>query len=123
MEPLKTKPHHRFFWVLHNCLAHFILAFFPNHYAFEFHELTNKWLISGAAIVPVPTYHQKNGVRYVYRQSFDYKPVVVKGKYRKFWWVFHNSAVHMMVGLLPIAIIMKLHAWSAKKAGVDKDAI
>lgn len=120
MPSLLTKQQHYLLWVLHNCLAHFILAFFPNHYAFEFHELTNKWMNGEVASALVPTYQKEKGlygVRYVYRQAFDYKPVMIKGKYRKFWWVFHNAVVHMMVGLLPFKPLMKIYNWSAKKVG------
>lgn len=106
--------------VLHNCIAHLIIAFFPrSHYAFEFHALTNKWMNEGPITTLSPTYNKKNGLyglRYVYQQSFDYRPHKIKNMV---WWWFNNAVAHMLIGLLPTKTMSKVCEWSEKKAIVQ----
>ena len=106
-----------FLGVLHNCVAHLIIAFLPNsHYAFEFHALTEKWLNEGPIRTLSATYNNKSGsygVRYVYWQSFDYRPVKIKSKV---WWWFNNAIAHLFVGLLPVKMMTKVCNWSEQKA-------
>ena|SRR5579885_288233 len=99
-----------FYWLLHNCFSHLLLGIFPNNKTFEIHELTSQWLNHIDASY-VPHYIPK-GLRYRYEHMLVFTKPIINDK---FWWMFHNSVVHMLIGLFPITIMFRLHDWSATK--------
>jgi hypothetical protein len=110
-DPLPRARHH-ILWILHNCVAHPLLAFGATQPAVEFHELTSQWLnakppAQGAVRPnrPLPTTTRVLQTRI---------PEVTK----PFAWVLHNVVAHTAIGLAPCKATFAFHDWSAKKMNV-----
>ncbi len=101
---------HDALWLLHNCVAHPILAISQRPGALEFHELTSQWLNH------MP--HTSQGGR---PEGHFFKRIVqtVEPKIKdKLAWVVHNAIVHPLIGFFPTKWAFELHDKSAEKMGV-----
>jgi hypothetical protein len=98
---------HHLLWLLHNCVAHPILAVAVTQPTVEFHSLTSEWLNHVRSnYYPRQRYH---------RREFAYEMPVIE---KRLLWVFHNAVAHPLIGLLPFKPVFALHDWSAKIMGV-----
>jgi hypothetical protein len=108
-DPLPRTRHH-VLWLLHNCVAHPLLALGATQPAVEFHELTSQWL---NAKLP-------SGVdaRTQQRTVHRVLPVKMPTVEKSFAWVLHNVVAHTAIGLVPCKATFAFHDWSAKKMNV-----
>jgi hypothetical protein len=97
-KPLPKLRHHSF-WLLHNCVAHPVLAVLPFTFALKFHELTSAWL---------------NHVEPFHRDLGRYRPAIR----RPALWALHNLGAHVAIGLWPSQTTFRFHDWSAKAMAV-----
>ena len=112
--PLPKLRHHAL-WMLHNCVAHPLLAAAGkavSPLAVEFHELTSLWLdhqrLGRQGISEGPNGPGRSRVL-----SFRLPEVRESGP-----WMLHNIAAHVAIGLLPCKATFDLHDWSARVMGV-----
>ena len=108
--PLPRLRHHAL-WLLHNCVAHPVLALSPSVPAIEFHELTSAWLNHVAPLTG------PSGSLFM-RTVKVRKPEIEK----PVRWAVHNLLSHVAIGLLPCEATFKLHdvtaSWMAVKGWV-----
>jgi hypothetical protein len=106
------KPHpelrHAALWVLHNCVAHPILAVSPGPMAAEFHELTSQWLRNQHRD------HSAGRGRWLLIRKM---PVVPPEK--RAAWVLHNVVAHVAIGLAPCKATFALHDKTAEAMDVE----
>jgi len=95
---------HAAFWLLHNCVAHPILAVSPSEPAVGFHALTSAWLA-----------HEFQG-RSGEQRLFLSLPKIPSEKRRA--WVFHNLVAHMAIGLVPCKATFDFHDKTAQAMDV-----
>jgi len=111
--PVPRLRHHAL-WLLHNCVAHPLLAVMGKNVspvAVEFHELTSQWLNHKTnPRWPSPPFEK---ARYRYVVEFQMPEVKKTG-----FWVLHNVVAHTAIGLLPCRATFDLHDWTAKKMEV-----
>lgn len=91
---------HYLLWLLHNCIAHPILALCVSSYTIEFHELTSQWL-------------NHTGVR------INFLRIMAPKISNKFSWFMHNFIAHIAIGLFPFKPIFKFHDKTAKWMNVS----
>jgi hypothetical protein len=108
---------HQVLWLVHNCIAHPILAVYPKIAAVEFHDLTSQWLNQTpvTTVMRPPTSrkaHDYNGIHT--RKIFAMMPWVDN----KRAWFFHNAVVHPLIGLLPCKWTFAYHDRTAEKMKV-----
>jgi hypothetical protein len=102
---------HHALWLLHNCVAHPLLAVRGRHVpllAVELHELTSQWLNHEDATffkVSSPWIHR------------SLEPTVPKVE-RTGMWTVHNVLAHMAIGLLPCKRTFSWHDRSARAMNV-----
>lgn len=85
---------HAALWLLHNCVAHPLLAVAPGIVTRDLHDLSSDWLnhqFSNGATAPVP----KPGDRA--------------------WWFLHNAVAHPLIGVLPSKWTFAFHDESARR--------
>lgn len=102
---------HRAFWLLHNCVAHPLLALGSRRgstLTTEFHEITSRWLNHES----MTAYASRRGQ--FYRVVHVHVPEVAK----PVSWVIHNVIAHVAIGLLPCKPTFDFHDWSAKVMAV-----
>ena len=109
--PMPRLRHHAL-WLLHNCVAHPLLAVTGKNVqplAVEFHELTSQWLNhKRAANVPGgPVERRDRSLQIMMPQ------VENEGS-----WFIHNVLAHVAIGLVPCKTTFDLHDWSAEVMGV-----
>lgn len=103
---------HHVQWLIHNCVVHPLIAVAPVTFLLELHELSSRWLN-----VPRRTVETDGVSKYLHGRSFVLtSPVIPKAKSR-FFWLLHNTAGHILIGLLPIRPFFFFHDWSAKQMG------
>lgn len=102
---------HRFYWLLHNCVAHPALGILPNWKAIEFHQLTSIWLNSH-----LPPRHSKWKAPHNYETILIFTKLDIKDKAK---WMLHNCVAHVAIGLFPCRPTFKFHDWSAKYMDVE----
>jgi len=87
---------HAAFWVLHNAVAHPLLAVAPSTYTVDVHELTSRWLNKKRFFRPhkVPTIRNRTA------------------------WVWHNAVMHPLIAFFPVKVAFDLHDASAAAMGV-----
>ena len=96
---------HAALWLLHNCVAHPILAVAPGPPAAEFHELTSLWLAHDT---------WKVGDRHLHVRVM---PNVPPEKRRA--WVLHNLVAHVAIGLVPCKATFDFHDKTATAMNVE----
>src|SRR5581483_4891672 len=97
-------PHLRHYclWLIHNCISHPLLGALPNERTAEFHQVSSNWL---------------NRYWWGNAPINDVKaPKIPEGK--RGWWVLHNVAAHMAIGVCPTRWTFAFHDWTAEKMGV-----
>jgi hypothetical protein len=92
---------HHFFWLLHNCVSHPILAFWLNQKSIEFHQLTSNWL------------NCRSG-----NQNLSYIIYPMMDVEQRKWWTIHNIISHFGIGILPCNLAFRFHDWTAEKMNV-----
>ena len=108
--PLPKVRHHAL-WLLHNCVAHPLLALGPTTYAMDFHELTSAWLNHKGQSVH-HTMADTRGAKWLSYVLPKIKP------HRRRYWVFHNVVAHALIGVAPTELTFKFHDWSANEMDV-----
>ncbi len=98
---------HHAFWLIHNCVAHPLLALGPTVEAIEFHELTSQWLNNSRMHVAVG--------ESTFRVARLHGVPHVEDRWS---WVLHNVVAHLAIGLAPIGPSFRFHDWSAEQMGV-----
>lgn len=103
----KPHPHLRHYthWLIHNCISHPLLGVLPNERAVEFHQISSNWLNR------MPVFHKLGG-RFQSRSM----PKIPEGK--RGWWLLHNVAAHIAIGLCPTRPMFAFHDWTAEKMDV-----
>ena len=101
---------HRALWLLHNCIAHPLLALAGERVAtvaVEFHELTSQWLN-----------HREPGTRPTRPREPIIQARVIQFEMPKVenpgMWMLHNLVSHPAIGLWPSKVTFDLHDWTAK---------
>lgn len=100
---------HHVFWILHNCIAHFILGTWVSNKTIKIHDFTSILLNN-------PPASRKYLYEYFIRSIKSNHPPVShypKLPY-KFRWFLHNSIVHFFLGLFPCKFMFKLHDKTAR---------
>jgi hypothetical protein len=111
--PLPKLRHHAL-WLLHNLVAHPLLAVLPNARIVAFHERTSAWLnhqekaVSHQPSANSPGGESKLASRAARRPEIRHRTS----------WIFHNLVAHLAIGLFPCAASFRIHDWSAKKMAV-----
>lgn len=90
------KLRHWSFWMIHNCLSHPLLGFFPNEKTVELHQMTSAWLN-----------HEGYG-------SGRTPSVRVPDIRNPALWVLHNCVSHVAIGVAPSKLTFELHDWTAE---------
>jgi len=93
---------HHVLWLLHNCVAHPVLAVLPDHATVEFHELTSQWL----------NHREPNINQY---RILHFKVPAIPDRAL---WFLHNAVAHVGIGLFPSKATFDFHDWSAEKMNV-----
>lgn len=93
------KLRHMGFWLLHNCIAHPLLGFFPNQKTVEVHELTSSWLN-----------HEMHGFDKARRVLHAKVPTIPN----QALWVLHNVVSHVAIGVAPSDFTFAMHDWTAE---------
>lgn len=88
---------HHALWLLHNCVAHPVLAIWPTRGAVEFHQLTSNWLNHRPEAIGLPQL-----------------PEVRKRRA----WVVHNLVAHLLIGLIPCRHTFQWHDQTAREMEV-----
>jgi len=108
-DPMPRVRHHML-WLLHNCVAHPLLAVAGKNVpplAVEFHELTSLWLnhkpFGSGPVLP--------GEKQKFRHVVEFTMPKVE---RPFVWALHNLVAHTMIGLAPCKATFKFHDWTAR---------
>lgn len=96
---------HQAFWLVHNCVAHPLLAVAPGVKAVEFHALTSAWLNHW----PFPGV-EGPAERFV---EADLPKIPKRGA-----WFIHNTVGHIAIGLWPTERMFALHDRTAKAMDV-----
>jgi len=104
---------HHALWLLHNCVAHPLLALGaqPSEHAISFHELTSRWLNHKTMLTWSPG--QK---RHYVTHDMGIPVPEVKGRKA---WVVHNVLAHLAIGLVPCKATFDFHDRSAREMNVE----
>jgi len=107
--PMPRLRHHAL-WMLHNCVAHPLLAVTGRRVsslAVEFHELTSLWLNH---LGPRRWRSPPSGPD-TYRHQTEFRmPEVRKAGF----WMLHNVIAHAAIGLVPCKTTFDAHDWTAR---------
>lgn len=93
---LVARARHHGWWLLHNLVAHPLLALSAGKLAVALHDWTSRRLNRDDALEPSP-------------------PPVIE---RRFWWIVHNLATHPAIGLVPCATTFRWHDATARRMRV-----
>lgn len=91
---------HHALWLLHNCVAHPLLALTTSDPAIELHELTSQWL----------NHEDRKNVRVI---RVLRPKVQTRGA-----WILHNLVAHVAIGTLPCTATFRFHDKTAQQMGV-----
>ncbi len=91
-------------WFVHNCIVHPLLGVIPNERTAELHQLSSNWL------------NRKRSFQDFGRVERQGPPKIPEGK--RAWWLLHNVAAHVAIGLCPTRPTFAFHDWSAKKMDI-----
>lgn len=118
-EPHPRLRHHGL-WLLHNLVAHPILAFVTTQKAAEFHELTSQWLNKKPPMAlpqilapDRPKMVHKNSPRGLWLHTPRVPPIKNRGA-----WVLHNVVAHVAIGVLPCKATFDFHDKTATAMNV-----
>ena len=88
---------HRGWWLLHNLVAHPLLAFVRGPRAVAFHDWTSRRLNLGTG------------------EGIGSPPPDVR---RPLWWIVHNALSHVAIGVAPCKATFRWHDATARRMGV-----
>ncbi len=91
-------------WLIHNCVVHPLLGAIPNIRMAELHQLSSNWLNRKRVFADFGKIERRG------------PPKIPEGN--RGWWLLHNVAAHIAIGLCPTRPTFAFHDWTAEKMGV-----